>query len=165
MERFLASLPSRPQPLWIRIGVTLIIMALSALIQMGPASAGPFLLGAFCVMNRASLARSGSVRPIAEIRQSNDRADQQENHDSWNFQSARQPWSSLKLLRRPTGEKNQPIYGASVSCVTDDFVVCRQAERVKVFFLPLTPAGFFLAGFFMSRLSSPWSKVRCRLVR
>jgi two-component system, sensor histidine kinase PdtaS len=35
MERFLASLPSRPQPLWIRIGVTLIIMALSALIQMG----------------------------------------------------------------------------------------------------------------------------------
>jgi hypothetical protein len=32
-------------------------------------------------MNRASLARSGSVRPIAEIRQSNDRADQQENHD------------------------------------------------------------------------------------
>jgi hypothetical protein len=104
-------------------------------------------------------------RPIAEIRQSNDRADQQENHDSWNFQSARQPWSSLKLLRRPTGEKNQPIYGASVSCVTDDFVVCRQAERVKVFFLPLTPAGFFLAGFFMSRLSSPWSKVRCRLVR
>jgi hypothetical protein len=32
-------------------------------------------------MNRASIARYGSVRPIAEIRQSNDRADQQENHD------------------------------------------------------------------------------------
>ena len=35
MERFLASLPSRPQPLWIRFGVTLMIMASSALIQLG----------------------------------------------------------------------------------------------------------------------------------
>jgi two-component system, sensor histidine kinase PdtaS len=35
MERFLASLPSRPQPNIIRFGVTLLIMALSALVQIG----------------------------------------------------------------------------------------------------------------------------------
>ena len=35
MERFLATLPDRPQPNIIRFGLTLLIMALSALIQIG----------------------------------------------------------------------------------------------------------------------------------
>jgi two-component sensor histidine kinase len=35
MEKFLASLPDRPQPLWVRMGFTLLIMGLSVLLQVG----------------------------------------------------------------------------------------------------------------------------------
>src|SRR5262249_28035702 len=35
MERFLETLPGRPQPIFVRYGITLLIMALSALIQIG----------------------------------------------------------------------------------------------------------------------------------
>ena len=35
MEKFLASLPDRPQPVVVRLGITLLIMVLSTLIQIG----------------------------------------------------------------------------------------------------------------------------------
>ena len=69
-----------------------------------------------------------------------------------------------KLLRRPAGEKYQPICGPSVICVTDDFVVCRQAERVKVFFLPPHPRRILPGGVFYVFIKS-LVKGQGRLVR
>jgi hypothetical protein len=49
-------------------------------------------------------------------------------------------------------QKYQPALASCVSCVTDDFVICVQAEWVKVFSSPSPPPESFWRGFFIWRL-------------